>query len=247
MTSNNAGSISMSWNKVTDATGYVVYQAINGKWEKIKVTSGNTLTVSGLNAGTDYKFTVKAYKTVGETNYYSSSYTGVWMTTAPANVTDLKMNANNVGLISMSWTKVPDATGYVVYQAIDGKWVRIKTTTSNTLNVTGLKAGTSYKFTVKAYKTFEGTNYYSPSYSGVWMTTLPAKPSAKMTVNTPQAIRLEWGKVTGATGYVVYQQVNGTWVKKATTSNNVYVATGLKSGTNYNFAVRTYRTFNGKN
>ena len=79
------------------------------------------------------------------------------------------------------------------------------------------------------------------------MTTLPAKPSAKMTVNTPQAIRLEWGKVTGATGYVVYQQVNGTWVKKATTSNNVYVATGLKSGTNYNFAVRAYRTFNGKN
>ena len=249
MTSCTETTISMSWNKVSGATGYVVYQAINGKWQRINVTSGNTLTVSNLKAGTNYRFTVKAYRTFNGKNYYSKSYTGVWMKTScntPANVTGLKMTSCTASTITMSWSKVNEATGYVVYQAINGKWQRIQVTKGNTLTVSNLKAGTNYRFTVKAYKTVNGKNYYSKSYTGVWMTTLPDKPAAKMTINTAQAIRLEWDKVTGATEYVVYKQVNGIWQRVTVTKGNVYVFTGLESGTNYNYAVRACKTLNGK-
>ena len=67
----------LSWNKQTGATGYVVYMATskNGKYTKIATLKGNTkvsYTKTGLTKGKTYYFKVAAYETVGGKNIYGS-------------------------------------------------------------------------------------------------------------------------------------------------------------------------------
>ncbi|MGN0443769.1 MAG: leucine-rich repeat protein, partial [Acutalibacteraceae bacterium] len=68
---------SLSWNKQTGASGYVVYMATskNGTYKKIATVKGGTkvsYTKTGLTKGKTYYFKVKAYKTVGEKNIYGA-------------------------------------------------------------------------------------------------------------------------------------------------------------------------------
>lgn len=67
----------LSWNKQTGATGYVVYMATsqNGKYSKIATLKGNssvTYTKTGLTKGKTYYFKVVAYTVANGKTLYSS-------------------------------------------------------------------------------------------------------------------------------------------------------------------------------
>ena len=71
------GKATLSWNKQTGATGYVVYMATskNGKYTKIATVKGNSkvsFTKTGLTKGKTYYFKVAAYETVGGKTIYGS-------------------------------------------------------------------------------------------------------------------------------------------------------------------------------
>lgn len=57
-------------------------------------------------------------------------------------------------------------------------------------------------------------------------------------------VKLSWKKVSKAEGYIVYQYKSSKWKKIATVkaSKNSYSIKKLKSGSNYRFAVKAYRT-----
>ncbi|MGN0443771.1 MAG: leucine-rich repeat protein [Acutalibacteraceae bacterium] len=68
---------SLSWNKQTGASGYVVYMATskNGTYKKIATVKGGTkvsYTKTGLTKSKTYYFKVKAYKTVDGKNIYGA-------------------------------------------------------------------------------------------------------------------------------------------------------------------------------
>ena len=246
MKSNTSSSITLKWNSVSNATGYRIYQYVNNGWKRIKETSSTSLTVTGLKSGTNYKFTIRALNTYNGKVYLCPTYTSVTMTTLPA-VPTMKMTSNSSSSIKLSWNKVTGANQYVVYQSVNGKWKRIKVTSSNTYTVSKLSSGKSYNFTVRAYKTFGGKNYYCSTYKPITATTLPVKPKVKISSVTTSSVKLSWNKVTGATGYVVYKQVNGKWQKIAIIKSTSYTIKNLKTATTYKFAVRSFRTVNKKN
>src|SRR5699024_8157772 len=69
-------SIKMSWNKITNASGYHVqrYSFLNKKWETLKtITSGSTTSYTNENlyADTTYKYRVRAYRKGGNKTAYS--------------------------------------------------------------------------------------------------------------------------------------------------------------------------------
>lgn len=67
-------SIKVSWAPVAGASGYVVYRfsASTGTYVKLKVVTGATSTINGgLARGVTYHYRVRAYRTVGATNWYS--------------------------------------------------------------------------------------------------------------------------------------------------------------------------------
>ena len=162
----SSSAVVLKWTKNTSATGYVIEQYKSGKWVKIKtITKNSTVSykVTGLKASTANKFRIKAYKSYGKTNLYSG-YVTKSVNTLPAGVKNFTYSARTKNTITLKWAKNTSATGYVVEQYKNGKWVKVKTITKNSTvsyKVSGLKKATSYKFRIKAYKSYGKTKLYS--------------------------------------------------------------------------------------
>ena len=154
--------IKLSWKKVTGATGYRVYQynSSTGKYKTLKTVTGTSYTVKNLKAGTSYKFAVKAYTKVdGETLWAASSKT---ITTATKPATPTVKATAGAGKITLSWSKVSGATGYVIYMMDEfGDYEKVGSTKSTSYTKKSLKKGKTYKFRVKAYKKVGDTYIYS--------------------------------------------------------------------------------------
>ena len=151
--------------------------------------------------------------------------------------------------IKLTWKKVTGATGYRVYQynSKTGKYEKIKTLTGTSYTVKKLKAGTTYKFAVKAYSKADGETLWAASYKTFTTATKPATPTVKATAGSKQAT-ISWNKVTGATGYVVYMQDEfGDYEKLGSTKKTSYTRKKLTKGKTYYFRVRAYKTVDGKN
>ncbi len=142
----------LAWTASTDnvaITGYDVYQ---GNTVIATVTTTN-YNVTGLTASTNYTFSVKAKDEAGNVSAASNTI-GVTTTTAPDTETPsapTNLIVSNVTETSanIAWSASTDnvaVTGYDVYQ---GSAV-IATVTNTNYNVTGLTAGTTYTFSIKA-------------------------------------------------------------------------------------------------
>lgn len=210
--------LTLSWSKVTGATAYEVYRSTDGKtWAKIATVTANSCSATGLKAATNYKFKVRAvskYKQGAFSAVVSAKTTDY---PVPAKVTGLKASGVKLQQITLSWTKVSGATSYEVYMSTDGKkWTKLTTTTANSYVVKSLKAGTKYKFKVRAI-----TKYKQGAYSDVLKTGTKTKAPTKVTVKSNKAKQatVTWKKAAGATKYVVQYSTNKNFKKNVKTKN----------------------------
>ncbi|MDX1830118.1 MAG: M4 family metallopeptidase [Lutibacter sp.] len=152
LTANNITqtTVDLSWSGATDnvgVTGYDVYQGAS----LLTSTTGTTYQVTGLNAGTSYNFTVKAKDAAGNISVASNtaSITTIAPDTQAPTAPTLTASTITNSSVNLSWSGATDnvgVTGYDVYQGAS----LVTSTTGTTYQVTGLNAGTSYNFTVKA-------------------------------------------------------------------------------------------------
>ena len=250
-------SVKLTWDKVSGAQGYIVYKYDTSQKGFVRVTktanTNNSYTVSGLNAGTSYKFAIKAYKTINGKEYASKTYPTVTANTYLPVVKKFKASPY-INSVKLTWDKVSGAQGYVVYwyDASKSSFVRVtKTATNvNTYTVGNLAEGTSHKFAVRAYKTISGKEVLSKTYPTVTANTyLPAVTNFKATSSDVNKVKLSWTKVSGAEGYIVYKYDSKKGfirVTKTKNTNNSYTVSGLNKGTSYKFAVKAYKTIDGK-
>ncbi len=179
-------SVKLSWNKVVDADGYIVYQKKNGKWTRIVKTKTpvSDYTVSKLAYGNNYSFAVKAYRTVALKEITSNKYPTVTTTTKMPTVTNFAVSAVSDSAVKLTWKNVTGSDGYILYRydVQNKKWVRIVKTTSpiTTYTIKKLKTDSSYKFAIKSYKTINGKEISSVSYPSLTAKTNKAK--TKITV-----------------------------------------------------------------
>ncbi len=151
-------SVTLKWDKVSGAAGYVVYRYSGGEWVKAATVKSNTATVSKLKAGTTYKFMVKAYKKVGKTTVYGEDSSSLSAKTALGQVKNLKASSRKKTSIALKWDKVTGATGYYVERYNGKKWVKVGTVKTNTFTNKDLKRNTQYQYRVKAYGKVNGKN-----------------------------------------------------------------------------------------
>ena len=175
--SKTSTSVTLKWNKGTTASGYQLQQYKDGKWVTIYTgtkATNTSYTVKNLKAGTaGYRFRIRAYKTYGNTKQYGSWSSEVKVNTNPYGVGGFKVKATAKNSITLGWNKGTTASGYQLQQYKDGKWVTVYTgtkATSTSCTVKSLKANTSYKFRIRAYKTYGNTKQY-----GSWSSTLTVK------------------------------------------------------------------------
>ena len=174
-------SFKLKWDKVEGATNYIIkkYDTKTSKWVTFLKTTKTSCSVKDLEPGTSVRFAIKAYTKVGSTTYYSPAYTHyTGKTSSPDKVTGLKAKAGSTS-ITLSWTKIQDATGYLVYiyDSAAKEYYQKSDVTAAKAEITGLKSNTSYTFAVKAYfKSANGTSYSSYYSDLCTATTLPGVP-----------------------------------------------------------------------
>jgi len=161
-------------------------------------------------------------------------------TEAPSAPTDLAASSITKTSLDLSWTASTDnvaVTGYDVYQ--DGS--KIDSTAGTSYSVSGLTAGTTYEFTVKAKD--EAGNISSAS-SALSVTTealdteAPSAPTDLASSSVTQtSLNLSWTASTdnvAVTGYDVYQ--DGSKIDSTTSTS--YSVSGLTASTTYEFYVK---------
>ena len=175
--SKSSTSVTLKWNKGTTASGYQLQQYKDGKWVTIYTgtkATDTSYTVKGLKAGTaGYRFRIRAYKTYGNTKQYGSWSSEVKVNTNPYGVGGFKAKSTAKNSITLGWNKGTTASGYQLQQYKGGKWVTVYTgtrATSTSCTIKSLKANTSYKFRIRAYKTYGNTKQY-----GSWSKELTVK------------------------------------------------------------------------
>ncbi|MCM3747482.1 glycosyl hydrolase family 18 protein [Paenibacillus pasadenensis] len=169
-----SNSVTLSWSSSTDNVGVTGYNVYNGSTLAASVT-GTTATITGLNAGTAYTFTVKAKDAAGNLSAASNAVqttTAAPDTQAPSAPSNLAVNGtpayNSVALTWSAATDNVDVTGYNVYKGS----TLAASVTGTSATVTGLTASTAYSFTVKAK---DGAGNLSAASNTVNVTT-PAQP-----------------------------------------------------------------------
>ena len=246
-----ADALRVNWTKNANASGYIVEMYQNGKWVRVaKITNNSTTTFrkAGLKAGTVYKFRVKAYKMYDITAAYSEYSATVTARTNPSVIKGAKLGGRAADALRINWTKNASADGYIVEMYQGNKWARVAKIANNsttTYRASGLKAGTVYKFRVKAYKIYDRTAAYSDYSATVTARTNPSvMTGAKLGGRAADALRINWSKNASADGYIVEMYQGNKWVRVAKITSNsttTFRKAGLKASTVYKFRVRAYK------
>lgn len=255
-TANTNSTITLSWDEVENATGYLFYRydTTTKKYVQRKtLVSGSTTTHTDINMkpGTTYKFAVRAYRTIGGKRVLGE-YTSYTTTTRPANVTGLKVSLRGASSLKLTWNKSAGATGYVVYTYDRAKKAYVRTADIKNANTTyyiskKLTAGTICYYKVYAYRNYYGTYVYSGA-TQVKDITNPATPAVSVSSASKQ-FTVKWTGVTSASGYEVYvsSTANGTYrtLAKGNSSSRSYTCKNLTTGRKYYIKVRAYVNYNG--
>ncbi len=170
-TANEKNKITLKWNDVESATGYIIYRAVEGE-EFVQAGTTNSLqyTDSGLKAGTTYQYKICSFSLVPENTGEESEILS--MTTIPA-APSIKVKGGDERT-RISWSAINGADGYTVYQYQNSQYVPIIVLTGNETVEhihTELTNGESYQYQVTAYKTFNGVNYESAASKEAKVTT----------------------------------------------------------------------------
>ena len=167
--------LTLSWDKVSGASGYRIYKynTSSKAYEKVTTISKESTVsykITGLTAATEYQFKVRAYKKTDTGTLWGSSSSTYKDCTKPAQTKNLKA-ATKSSAVTLTWSKVARAGGYRIYRynSKTKKYEKIATVKGNktfSYKNTKLKKGSTMKYKVRAYKTYNGTNYYG-AYSEV--------------------------------------------------------------------------------
>jgi uncharacterized protein (TIGR02145 family) len=238
---NSTTSITIGWSSVTGATGYRVYRSstASGTYEEVGTSATTTYENTGLTAGTAYYYKVAAYSSGGEGSQ-SSAVSAATLPVAPTGVTAA---ANSTSSITVSWSSVTGATGYLVYRSASlagsYEWIDLSTTTSYTNS--SLTAGTAYYYKVSA----NSSGGQGSQSDAVSTATLPVAPTGvTAAANSTSSITVSWSSVAGATGYRVYRSSTdyGTYEQVGTSATTSYENTGLTTSTAYYYKVSAYNS-----
>ncbi len=175
-TAASATSSTITWNKISHASGYQVVVATNKSFTQnkkvVNIKSYKTVktTISKLKSRKAYYVKVCAYKTVNGKKYYGA-YSSVKLVT-PKKATVSKVKSTSKKKATVTWKKDSYASGYQIVVATNKGFTKNKKTTTvssyKTVKkiISNLKSKKTYYVKVRAYKTVSGKKYYG-TYSSV--------------------------------------------------------------------------------
>ncbi|MCM3787418.1 Ig-like domain repeat protein [Domibacillus indicus] len=236
----NTNDVILTWGSVPNATGYKVYQIVDGEKVLKSTVTGTAVTYTKVPAG-DYVYEVYSYSDrfgeSAEGSRVSLTVEGIALET-PQNVAYKIQNGNDIAL---SWSSVANATSYKVYQIVDGEKVLKSTVTGTAITYTNMNAG-EYTYEVYAYSDRFGESAEGGKVSfTLEQVIMPAPASFVSTVKNGNDIALTWETVPYATGYKVYQiSASGQKTLKSTVTTGTTVTYGNQPAGDYKYEIHSY-------
>jgi fibronectin type 3 domain-containing protein len=243
VTSVTDNSISLTWNTVSNASGYNLYRSssVNGTYTKINpsLIPNVTYVDTGIVSNTDYYYKVSVVVD-GVESIHSNAISGATLLPAPGN---LRVIAITDVSVNLEWNTVNGASGYNVYRSgsENGSYTRINSSMITAVSYanTGVSPHTNYYYRV--YAVSSGGIEGIPSVAVSCTTLMSAPENVRVTFVTDSSINLAWNTANGASGYNVYRSsgASGTYTKlnPSLIFDVSYTNTGLSSNTNYYYKV----------
>ena len=230
------GKPSLSWSKVTGATGYDIYRSENGGgFEKLTNVTDTTYLDEATKADNKYTYYILSVGKAEVFNSVNSAEKTVTVTVAQPKLTG---SINEAGKAVITWNAVEDAVKYEIYRSTKANksYKLVDTVTELTYTDTGITAGKTYYYKVVAV----GSNSKSAQSAYVKLTGKCAQPviSVGFDQNSGKPV-ITWEKVTGAKKYELYRSTDGeNHTKLTTVTKTTYTDTKAKTGTFYYYQVR---------
>ncbi len=244
-------SVTITWSPLAKADGYrIQFRENTGEWQTLTDTLQTTsYTVKNLKIGSTYSFRVNGYDEYkvlfgGTSKKHATPSVVVSVSNTLGKVTGLKVVTTTPTKVKLSWSKLEGAQGYLVQKLVGKTWKNVKSTTSTTYTVTGLKTDVTTSFRVKAYVIQSGKKVYGSVSSTVkGKTAVPAIEDFKVSVTGTSSAKLSWDKAS-VSGYQIYKKTgSGSWKKYKTIYSKTTVSLTEKSltiGTKYYYKVRGF-------
>lgn len=245
----SAKGVTVKWEAVDGAEEYNIYhkKGLNG-WEKIGTTSSLSFVDKTAQSGKNYKYTVTAVASAYRKSF-ESAYDNKGI---KVKVTDVATPAidsvivTDYNEITVEWNENEGAEHYIVYRSTkkDSGFKEVAKVKANVYVDRDIKFNTKYFY--KVVTVDGGESNASPVRGRT--ARVPAPVVDKNIYSTPKKVTLTWGKVSSASGYMVYRydSAKKDWVKIATIRDNAKVEyADAKTGTN-KYKICSFKTVNGK-
>ncbi len=164
------GKAKLKWKKQTGVTGYQIYRARTpgGSFQRVKTVKGEasvTVTLASHKGLKPYYYKVRAYKVVSGKKVYGE-FSAV-KSCGPKQTTVVKATPLKGKRVKITWSKAARADGYRIFRSTekDGVFKRVASISGKkkfSFTDTGLKAGKTYYYRVRAYRLVGSQKIYGP-------------------------------------------------------------------------------------
>ena len=234
---NTSGGIKISWNKVSGAYGYRVYQKTSNGWKRIKDTTATSYTDSAVSVNQTKTYTMRCIDKNGNTvsGYNSKGWSKKYTPVAPT----ISKLENISGGIKLSWNKIAGVYGYrVYYKTSSGGWKRFKDTTATSFTDSGVSPNRTETYTIRCIDKNGNTvsGYNSKGWSKKYT---PVAPTISKLENISGGIKLSWNKIAGVYGYRVYYKTSsGGWKRFKDTTATSFTDSGVSPNRTETYTIR---------
>ena len=235
------------WDSVAGAVNYVLEYCVNsGAWNVLYIGSTNYTTYNPNISVNTVQFYCRG-KDINDAwgnGRYSSIYTVQHSAPATPASISVPSTINSGSSITISWASSTGATEYLLdFKQNGGSWTRIYTGSSTSYNHSITSAMNTVQYDVAAQNSV-GTSGWKTS--SIYNVTHPVvAPSAPSWISIPSPIRsgtnitVSWASSSGATGYDLDFQANGSgWTIVYTGSSTSYIHYMDSSYNNVKYDVR---------
>ena len=244
-------SVTLGWAASSGATSYTYcVSTTNGNCASWQTAGTTNATVTGLSTGVTYYWQVRGMNAAGFTRADSGTWWAFTVASASPGAFGKASLANgSVGAstsVTLSWNTSSNATSYVYCVSLTGgscsNWTDAGTATST--SVSGLSAGTTYYWQVRAVNGLG----FTPADSGTWWSFGVAAGPGPLTKIGPTSgtsgpstsVTLSWSTSSNAASYLYCVSLTSGACSGWTSAGTATSATvnGLSTGTTYYWQVR---------
>lgn len=253
--STGTNSVTLTWNKVNGAEGYLIYRQIGkgtygfrGMVHDVNVT---TYTDTTAQTGEFNFYWVFPYKYVNDVLVVGKAAPYVYAKAIPASATNLKAVSAGTNAVKLTWNAVSNVDGYIIYRQVgNGKFEYRYLVSGTSFTDTTAQTGEFNFYRVYPYKTVSGNRIVGLSTDYVYSKPIPNPvTNLKISRNQYRGLTLKWTGVSNVDGYIIYRQneYENHFSYLGMTSNQTYSDNNIYDADYHYYRVYAYKKVNGKN